>query len=270
MHTKPLIASLLLAMTLPICAMAAGKYYWVDSDGQVVRDGSGNCVSALYHGAVFPECEGKAPAPAAPVDSDNDGIADDKDQCPGTTAGVRVDAKGCALPQDRDGDGISDAMDSCPNTPANTPVDRMGCTLDGDRDGVADNADRCPDTPSGATVDTQGCAQKIVVSNLNFASNSAELSGEAKAILDKVATSIRANRNVKLITVTGYSDDRGAADYNKALSERRAKSVADYLVSQGLPADKVSSSGMGEANPIADNATAAGRRDNRRVEINLK
>jgi OOP family OmpA-OmpF porin len=266
MRHKPLLATLLLAITLPASAVAGAKYHWVDSDGQVVRDGSGNCVSALYHGATFPECEGKAPV----VDSDNDGITDDKDQCPDTAAGVRVNAKGCALPQDRDGDGISDAKDSCPDTPANTPVNAQGCTLDSDHDGVADNADQCPNTPSGATVDSQGCAKKIIVSNLNFASNSAELNGEAKAILDKVVASIRANRNVGHIAVTGYSDDRGAADYNKALSERRAKSVANYLIGQGLAANKVSSSGMGEANPIADNATADGRRENRRVEINLK
>lgn len=267
MRTIHFLPSLLLALTLPVSAMATTSHYWVDSDGHVVKDGSGDCVNALYHGTNFPECGGEAPAP---VDSDHDGVADTDDQCPGSPMGAMVDAKGCTMPQDRDGDGISDAMDRCPNTPARTPVDARGCTLDSDRDGVADNADRCPNTPSGATVDTQGCAQKIVVSNLNFASNSAELNAESRAILDKVAASIRANPTVKLIAVTGYSDDRGAADYNKALSERRAKSVADYLVSQGLAASKVSSRGMGEENPIADNATADGRRANRRVEIDLK
>jgi len=250
--------------------MAASDYYWTDSSGQAVRDGSGNCIGALYHGATIPECGGGAPQPMPPMDSDKDGIADEQDRCPATAAGTRVDARGCPLIMDRDGDGISDAKDNCPNTPAGTPVDAQGCTLDSDRDGVADNADRCPGTPRGATVDSQGCAQKIVVSNLNFASNSAELNTESRAILDTVAASIRANPTVKRITVTGYSDDRGDAGYNKALSERRAKSVADYLVSQGLAAEMVSSRGMGEANPIASNATAEGRRENRRVEIDLK
>lgn len=267
MHIKSLTPILLLTLTLPAAALAADGRYWVDSNGHVVRDGSGDCVRALYHGAAFPECEGMAPVAA---DSDHDGVADMDDRCPGTPANTRVDAMGCTLAQDSDNDGVADNADHCPGTPANTPVDAMGCTLDSDGDGVADNADRCPNTPSNATVDSQGCAQKIVVKNLNFASNSAELDAESRAVLDKVADSIRNNPTVSRITVTGYTDDRGAASYNKTLSERRAKSVADYLVSQGLAADKVSSQGMGEANPIADNATAAGRRENRRVEIGLK
>jgi outer membrane protein OmpA-like peptidoglycan-associated protein len=268
-RTNYILASLLLAISLPASVLAAGKYHWVDSNGDVVRDGSGECVIALYHGAAFPGCEGAEPAPA-PMDSDNDGVVDDMDQCPGTAAGMHVDAKGCAMPMDSDGDGITDAKDRCANTPANTPVDAQGCTLDSDMDGVADNADRCPGTPSGSTVDGKGCAQKIVISNLNFASNSAELNAESQAVLDKIATSILSNPAIERITVTGFSDDRGAADYNKALSERRAKSVADYLVSKGLDSAKVSSNGMGEADPIADNATATGRRENRRVEIGLK
>ena len=268
MRTNYILASFLLAITLPATALAAGKYYWVDSSGDVVRDGSGECVIALYHGANFPECEGEAPA--APMDSDHDGIVDANDQCPGSAMGIRVDAMGCAMPMDSDGDGIIDTKDRCANTPANTPVDAQGCALDGDMDGVADHADRCPGTPNGSTVDSKGCAQKIVISNLNFASNSAELNAESQAVLDEIATSILSNPAIERITITGYSDDRGASDYNRALSERRAKSVATYLISKGLDTNKVSSRGMGEANPIADNATAAGRRDNRRVEVDLK
>lgn len=267
MRTIPQFILMLLALSFSLAASANEKYYWTDNDGVVVRDGFGGCVGALYHGATFPECSGEAPAPK---DSDNDGVTDDRDQCPDTAAGTRVDAMGCTLTMDRDGDGVSDAADHCPNTPANTPVDAMGCTLDSDKDGVADNADSCPNTPAGATVDSKGCAQKIVLKNLNFASNSAELNAQSMAILDGIASSIMANPTVKGVTVTGYTDDRGAAAYNKALSERRAKSVADYLVSKGLATGMVSSQGMGEANPIANNATAAGRRDNRRVEIGLK
>lgn len=268
MRTKHILTSLLLAICLPATAMAAGKYHWVDSNGDVVRDGSGDCVIALYHGASFPECEGEAAA--APKDSDHDGIIDADDQCPGSAMGIRVDAKGCALPMDADGDGVNDAMDHCPATPANTRVNAMGCALDSDNDGVADSADRCPNTPAGAPVNRKGCVKKIVVSDLNFASNSAELNAESRKILKKVASRIMANPTIEYVTVNGYTDDRGDAAYNKDLSERRAKSVADYLVSQGLSSDKVSSNGMGEANPIASNATAAGRADNRRVEIDLK
>ena len=247
MWKKQLMTALLLAVTLPTATIAAEKYYWVDGSGNVVRDGSGNCVVALYHGASSAECEGKAPAPApAPV------------------------APPVAAPLDSDGDGISDAMDSCPNTPSAASVDRQGCPLDSDKDGVANYMDRCPGTPKGATVDPQGCAEKIVVQNLNFPSNSSALTPASRATLDEVANSIMANPAVKRVSVSGYTDDRGAADYNKQLSERRAKSVADYLVSRGLNADMVSSTGMGEANPVASNDTAEGRRANRRVEIDLK
>ncbi len=141
---------------------------------------------------------------------------------------------------------------------------------DSDNDGVPDSADRCAGTPAGSRVDSSGCAEKIVVQNLSFASNSSELNAESKAALDGIAESIRNNPTVARVMVTGHSDDRGAAEYNKWLSGKRAQSVADYLVSRGVDAKMVSSEGMGEARPIADNATAEGRRANRRVEIDLK
>ena len=96
------------------------------------------------------------------------------------------------------------------------------------------------------------------------------LTAESKQELDKVATSILANPNVKKVKVTGYSDSLGAAEYNKVLSGKRAKSVADYLISKGVDAGLVTSQGMGEEDPIADNATAEGRMKNRRVEIKLR
>ncbi|MNG28463.1 putative lipoprotein YiaD precursor [compost metagenome] len=74
---------------------------------------------------------------------------------------------------------------------------------------------------------------------------------------------------VKSVKVVGFTDSRGSAAYNQQLSERRARAVADFLITQGLSADKVSSLGMGAAEPIADNATEAGRAQNRRVELRL-
>jgi len=251
---------------------AASPYYWVDSAGQVVRDGSGKCVIASLYGRDLPACRGEtvAQAPAAPLDSDGDGVFDDRDQCPGTARGVRVDAKGCPLVVDSDGDGVPNSADRCPNTPANVAVDASGCPLDRDGDGVADYLDQCPNTPRGSTVDAKGCPLKIVVKDLNFASGSAVLTAESRAILDDVANGIKGNPAVKEITVTGYTDSQGAAAYNKTLSERRAKSVADYLKNQGLGGLTINAVGMGEENPVASNDTPEGRADNRRVEIDLK
>jgi outer membrane protein OmpA-like peptidoglycan-associated protein len=88
-------------------------------------------------------------------DADGDGVADNKDACPGTPSGVTVTATGC--PVDTDGDGVADFQDRCADTPAGTRVDATGCVPDGDGDGVRDDADRCANTPRGATVDANGC-----------------------------------------------------------------------------------------------------------------
>ena len=97
------------------------------------------------------------PAPKAvmPLDSDGDGVTDDKDACPNTPKGAAVDAKGCELDGDRD--GVVDRLDQCPTTPAGRKVDAKGCELDGDGDGVVDGLDQCPTTPAGRKVNAQGC-----------------------------------------------------------------------------------------------------------------
>src|SRR5213592_3432887 len=97
----------------------------------------------------------KVDAKGCPFDSDKDGVADGFDQCPDTPMGARVDAKGC--PSDEDGDAVLDGIDQCPNTPAGAVVDARGCPSDADRDGVPDGVDKCPDTPAGALVDAKGC-----------------------------------------------------------------------------------------------------------------
>ena len=70
-----------------------------------------------------------------------------------------------------------------------------------------------------------------------------------------------------LVEITGYTDSSGPAAYNQKLSERRAQSVADYLIAAGIDADRFTVTGMGEENPVADNSTHEGREKNRRVEV---
>jgi CxxC motif-containing protein (DUF1111 family)/beta-glucanase (GH16 family) len=108
------------------------------------------------------------------TDSDNDGVSDNKDQCPNTPAGTTVDANGCPVVLDSDNDGVNDNIDQCPNTPAGTTVDVNGCpiVLDSDNDGVNDNIDQCPNTPAGTTVDANGCpvlvTQNILIEAENY------------------------------------------------------------------------------------------------------
>jgi len=71
------------------------------------------------------------------------------------------------------------------------------------------------------------------------------------------------------VDVIGHADSTGAADYNQQLSERRASSVAQYLIGQGVMRDRFYVAGMGETAPIANNATPEGRAQNRRVELKL-
>jgi outer membrane protein OmpA-like peptidoglycan-associated protein len=88
----------------------------------------------------------------------------------------------------------------------------------------------------------------------------------AKATLKKIATQIATDPSLK-IAVEGHTDNVGGKDTNQALSEKRANAVKDYLVSAGIPEDHISASGKGEESPIVTNKTAAGRQQNRRVEL---
>lgn len=90
------------------------------------------------------------------IDTDNDGIDDNKDECPNTPEGVEVDSKGCPL--DEDNDGVPDYLDQCKGTPNGVIVDTLGCPYDMDNDGVPDYLDQCPDTPEGVAVNDNGCA----------------------------------------------------------------------------------------------------------------
>jgi OOP family OmpA-OmpF porin len=198
------------------------------------------------------------------MDSDGDGVPDDRDQCPNTPAGVAVDAVGCPL--DTDGDGVPDYMDQCPGTPAGVEVNAQGCPLDSDGDGVPDYQDQCPDTPAGAEVNSLGCEEDVVLRDVNFEFDSAKLTSSAESILDGVSDKLMTNDKLR-IRVEGYTDSVGSAAYNKDLSQRRADSVKSYLVNKGFSGDNIKTTGHGEEQPVASNSTAEGRAQNRRVEL---
>ncbi len=104
---------------------------------------------------------------------------------------------------------------------------------------------------------------------ITFLVNSSALTDEGKATLDRVASTISGQRSGYMVELQGFTDDSGAANYNDTLSQRRAESVQRYLVSKNVPLYRISIVGLGEANPIADNKTRAGREQNRRVEVKV-
>lgn len=108
-----------------------------------------------------------------------------------------------------------------------------------------------------------------VSSEASFDFNSATLKPEFKPTLERVADVLYNDPNQR-IQVVGHTDSKGSEAYNQSLSERRAQATADYLISQGVARNQISVDGRGESEPRADNSTAAGRAQNRRVEIYLQ
>ncbi len=104
---------------------------------------------------------------------------------------------------------------------------------------------------------------------VQFAYNSAEILAASHSLLNEVADVIKKTARIKKIQVEGHASSDGNDDYNLKLSDKRAKSVRAYLVTQGVPDTKVVAKGFGETKPIATNDTEEGKEKNRRVEFNI-
>lgn len=96
------------------------------------------------------------------------------------------------------------------------------------------------------------------------------LKAEGKQAIQQLAGELnQRGAEVKKITIVGHTDSVGSEQYNQGLSERRARSVGDYMLENGVPASLIQAYGQGESQPVATNKTAAGRAQNRRVEITV-
>jgi OOP family OmpA-OmpF porin len=154
---------------------------------------------------------------------------------------------------------------AAPVAPATPAV--SAAAADSDGDGVQDSMDKCPATLKGTRVDNNGCAVRLVLNkNQHFQRNSAELTLNARTILDDVSENLISHPQKNDIEVQGHTSSEGSNAYNMKLSQRRAQSVVDYLKRKGVT-NKLTAKGYGESMPIADNNTEAGRAENRRVEL---
>jgi outer membrane protein OmpA-like peptidoglycan-associated protein len=211
-------------------------------------------------------------------DNDKDGIADKIDACPNDPEDRDnfEDDDGCP-DADNDKDGLNDKIDKCPNDPEDTDgfEDDDGCPdIDNDKDGILDKDDKCPREPG---VPPDGCPKKynlVVVTEKKielkqtvfFDTNKATIKKVSFALLTEVAQAMKDNPTIK-VDVEGHTDSQGNDRFNLKLSQRRAESVKKFLVGKGVSSDRMRPKGYGENVPIADNRTADGRAQNRRVEF---
>ncbi|SDK81379.1 Thrombospondin type 3 repeat-containing protein [Salinimicrobium catena] len=229
-----------------------------DSDGDGIEDRNDEC----------PNEAGLAQFNGCP-DTDGDGVADPQDECP-TEAGT-AEMNGCP---DADGDGVKDSEDECPDEAG--PAENNGCPWeDKDNDGVLDKDDECPEV--AGTAANNGCPEPTVevIEELNeysrtilFDLNKSSIRQESEETLQSIADIMKEYPQT-IFHIEGHTDSTGSASYNEKLSRERAASVRQFLIEAGIPANRLTSEGYGETQPIASNNTAKGRQENRRVEISL-
>jgi OOP family OmpA-OmpF porin len=106
--------------------------------------------------------------------------------------------------------------------------------------------------------------------NVEFKTNSHELASATDPVLEEVVQIMKAHPEIIRVRVEGHTDKVGKPKYNLALSDRRAKTVKEYLISHGIESSRLTSKGFGMTRPIATNKTAEGRSRNRRVEIHIE
>jgi outer membrane protein OmpA-like peptidoglycan-associated protein len=155
---------------------------------------------------------------------------------------------------------------------------------DSDADGIPDYADICMDTPKGVRVNQDGCAERSKIASLNnhtretppgeienvlFDFDRFEIKPQFYSVLDDVAVMLSQNPKAK-VEIQGHADNIGSAEYNRILSEKRARTVKNYFVRKGVEKDRLLPVGYGFEISRASNEDEYGRALNRRVEFTLQ
>jgi outer membrane protein OmpA-like peptidoglycan-associated protein len=177
-------------------------------------------------------------------DSDRDDILDENDACP-TEAGI-PEMHGCPA-GDSDHDTVRDHLDNCPEVAG--PVDNQGCPAE-ERQLVAIQKDRIE-----------------IKDTVHFDFANATIQSRSYPLLDQVARILTEHPEILSVTIEGHTDERGSAEYNRDLSQRRAEAVRDYLAQKGVARERMQAQGFGEDRPVQSNGTDEGRAANRRVEF---
>lgn len=177
--------------------------------------------------------------------------------------------------RDSDNDGTPDYLDNCISVPG--PIENRGCPWpDRDNDGTPDHLDECPDVAGPKS--NHGCPvmEKKDVDQMNsyaktilFNTNQSTFQSQSFLVLDNIVKKMKEFPNSKF-DINGYTDTTGNNKINLPLSDARANAVKDYLIKNGIKADRLTAKGFGSADPIDSNKTAEGRANNRRTEIVLK
>lgn len=164
----------------------------------------------------------------------------------------------------------STPVKAAPVVAAPKPAPVVVPEVDTDGDGVFDSKDQCPDTPKQYKVDAVGCPMELTESvaiklAVKFDTDKAVVKDQYLADIGNLATFMNQYANT-VVTVEGHTDSQGSDAYNKTLSQKRADAVKAVLITKfGIAADRVNAVGFGEEKPVAENETAAGREENRRV-----
>jgi outer membrane protein OmpA-like peptidoglycan-associated protein len=267
-----------------------------DRDGFQDDDG---CLDADNDADGVPDLQDKCPGEKEDLDGfqdddgcldpDNDGdtVLDGADRCPAEAEDLDgfEDQDGC--PElDNDGDGVMDVSDKCPNQPEDKDGfdDADGCPdIDNDADKIPDLQDQCPNEPEtiNGFEDGDGCPdtlsqdgrslpgnfpEKIILSKTRFSLNSSTLSAMTYAELDSVAALLTASPTTR-VEVRVYWDNQGKDLTLLHNTQSLAESMRKHLILKGVSHQRIEAKGMGAADPVSSNHSAAGRSRNRRAEI---
>jgi OOP family OmpA-OmpF porin len=246
-----------------------------DTDGDGIIDAKDACPAAAGVASDDPKKNG------CPPDKDQDDIIDADDACPERKGIASDDPKKNGCPPDKDGDGVFDEDDACLDIAGIKTADPAtnGCPGDTDKDTIRDDKDACPYERGKPDADPKknGCplsvrvteTEIIILQQVQFDTGRATIKKVSDPLLDEVAGVLSEHPEILAIEVQGHTDNVGSAKFNEKLSGDRATSVMNALIKRGVADERLVAKGYGMAQPIADNKTAAGRAQNRRVQFKI-